>query len=413
MEESLLANPLTGDFNAVVQVSVPTVNRLLASMHQNHGNEANLPRLPHRTVRKIPEKPLGRSLANIKGRAQVQIGVPTVALIANVPRSANVSCWIRARYKPDPNSVSLPEFIHGKIAARFDVTQLKLFGASFIFAAASSDDSQITFTESKLNSADSQKVTGLIRDFLRARGTAVLGLPPDIPAGALDFRALIDGQGRQAVALPIMFAGAAPASGNLGQVFLDGSDFAIAVGKDAILTLMQPYINQFNQAPKPDEPVLWATYKISMAAALQWPDGGALTLTISGTAKTSAVAFPNATFEIRQSFTFTFNASTQSIAITPSGEPSVAKLTFSGGADPTAWLSSAVLNNVEAAKKEVKNDMINRFKTERDKALEVANEKINEMLAPRPKQLRDRCKRSTTWRKSRLRQLPPATTECC
>src|SRR5215470_6249689 len=114
-----MANPLTGDFDAVVQVSVPTVNRLLASMHQNHGNDAGLPTLLHRAVVSIGDKPLGGSLAGIKGSARVQIGVPTVALVANKPRSADVTCWIRARYHAAPESVvPLPEFIHGRVSAR-------------------------------------------------------------------------------------------------------------------------------------------------------------------------------------------------------------------------------------------------------------------------------------------------------
>jgi hypothetical protein len=404
-----MPNPLTGDFDAVVQVSVPTLNRLLTSMHQNDGNDAGLPTLPHRAVVSIGDKPLGGSLAGIKGSARVQIGVPTVALVANEPRSVDVSCWIRARYHADPKTVSLPEFIHGRISARFDVTDAKVpfFDVSFgILATASPEDAHITFTDSGLNSVDSQKVTLLIRDFLRTRAVALLSLFPDIPSGAFDFRALTDGQGRQAVALPIMLAGTAPASGNLGQVFLDGTDCAIAVSKEAILTLLQPYIIQFNQDPKPNEPVLWATYKVSMTAALTWI--GALTLTISGTAKTSAVGFPNATFELRQSFTFPFTASAQSIAITPSGEPSVEKLTFSGGADPAAWLSSWVLNNVEAAKKQIKNGMIDRFKTERDKALEVANEEINEKLAPRREQLRDLLRKIDDLAEVTLTSAPPS-----
>src|SRR5262249_4893597 len=151
--------------------------------------------------------------------------------------------------------------------------------------------SKITFTDSGLNSADNQKVTSLIRDFLRTKGTAALGLPPGIPSSAVDFRGLIDGQGRQAVALPITLSDAAPGAGNLGRVSLEGSDFAIAVSKEAILTLIQPYVEDLNKAPQPDFSFtrlgFTPTYKLSMTAKVDWPNGGALTLDISGTAKTS------------------------------------------------------------------------------------------------------------------------------
>ena len=42
-----MANPLTGEHDAVLQVSVGTLNRLMASMHQNERSESALPSLPH------------------------------------------------------------------------------------------------------------------------------------------------------------------------------------------------------------------------------------------------------------------------------------------------------------------------------------------------------------------------------
>jgi hypothetical protein len=382
-----MANQLTGDFDAVVQVSVPTVNRLLASMHQNRGDDAGPPphTLPHRGAVSIGNKPLSGALAGIKGTAWVQIGVPTVALVANSPRSADVSCWIRARYFPNPKTVSLPEFIHGRIVARFDVKPSKPFyGIPLgIRASASPDDAHITFTDSNLGSADSQKVTGLIRDYLRTRIDAFFSFLPDIPAGVFDFQALTDGQGRQAVALPIMLTGAAAGTGSLGQVFLDNNDFGIAISKEFILAQMQPAIDALNQAkPEFDVPALGMTahYKASITAAVTW--NGDLTLKISGTAHTShkkfgVKVFPDATFEISQSFTFTFEAPTQSISITPSGGPNV-----------KVALTDGLGKYYPPAKDKAKSELTNRFVTERDKALNKANQEINEALAKQREQVR-------------------------
>ncbi len=383
-----MANPLTGDFDAVVQVSVPTVNRLLASMHQNRGDDAGPPpphTLPHRGALSIGNKPLSGALAGIKGTAWVQIGVPTVALVANAPQSADVSCWIRARYFPNPKTVSLPEFIHGRIVARFDVKASKPFyGIPLgIRASASPDDAHITFTDSNLGSADSQKVTGLIRDYLRTRIDAFFSFLPDVPAGIFDFQALTDGQGRQAVALPIMLTGAPAGAGNVGRVFLDGSDFAIAISKEFILAQMQPAIEALNQAkPEFDVPALGMTahYKASMTATVTW--NGALTLKISGTAHTShkkfgIKVFPDAKFEISQSFTLTFNASTQSISVTPSGGPNVKLELFNG-----------LGKYYPPAKDKAKTELTNRFVTERDNALTKANQEINATLATQREQVR-------------------------
>ena len=46
-DEGIMSNPLTGDFDAILQVSGSTVNRLLASMHQNAFTNRNLPSFPH------------------------------------------------------------------------------------------------------------------------------------------------------------------------------------------------------------------------------------------------------------------------------------------------------------------------------------------------------------------------------
>jgi peroxiredoxin len=420
-----VANPLTGDFDAVVQLSMPTLNRLLASMHQNHGNDAGLPTLPHRTEVSLPwngDKPFGGSLAGIKGRAGVQIGAPTVALIANEPRAVNMSCWIRARYYPDPQTASLPEFIHGRIVARYEVKPITLsilFGASFILATASSEDANITFTDSGLNSADKEKVTGLIRDFLRTKGTAVLGLPPHISSGAVDFRGLIDGQGRQAVALPITLTDAAPGAGNLGRVFLEGGDFAIAISKEAILTLIQPYIEYFNKTPQPDFSFtrlgFHPTYKLSMTATVDWPNGGALTLDISGTAKTShkisvkvnvfgysvgvdvIKVFPDVDFGVRQSFTFHLNSSNQSISIEPSGKPNVYQLD----------LYNAVGAYYPPTKAEVETELTNRFVLGRDDALDVMNDKIDPPLAEQREQVRKLLRRIDDMAEITLASVPP------
>jgi peroxiredoxin len=383
-----MANPLTGDFDAVVQVSVPTANRLLASMHQSYGNDADLPTLPHRKVVFIGDKPLGGSLTGIRGTARVQIGAPTVALIANAPRSANVSCWIRARYNPEPKSAPMPEFIHGKIVARFNIAEVKFYGTVIgIRASASADDAHITFNksaESQLNTTDNQKITGLIRDFLRTRVNAFLKLPQGVPAAALAFQAVTDGQGRQALSLPIMINGGTSSSSNLGQVFLDKSDFAIAISKEFILELIQPAIDAINQTTPnfsvtatfgwgPFKYSQTAHYTVSMTAKANWKDGE-LTLGVSGTAETPHMLFPNATFNVSQTFALEFDATTQSVSLT-AFSPAKVSVTVKGP-----------LKHFVETKAE--NEVRAKFETERNKGLKKANQQIGAALALQREQLR-------------------------
>jgi hypothetical protein len=63
LEEAAFANSLTGDFDAVLQVSESTINRLMATLHQNAGTQKDekgklLPGHPHAiSVRIRPVRP--------------------------------------------------------------------------------------------------------------------------------------------------------------------------------------------------------------------------------------------------------------------------------------------------------------------------------------------------------------------
>src|SRR5262245_65208509 len=70
-----MANALTGDFDAVVQISLRTVYRLLATIHQNSDANtvlpASAPRLPHRLTFRVD---------GTKGWFTAQLGVPALEL---------------------------------------------------------------------------------------------------------------------------------------------------------------------------------------------------------------------------------------------------------------------------------------------------------------------------------------------
>jgi len=99
-----MPNPLTGDFEAVVQVSGSTVNHLLATMHANAGNEQGLPTLPHRAFVRIGDDALGGAIDGVRGATRAQIAAPTVELIGGSQGQFTLECWIRARYVPDPDT---------------------------------------------------------------------------------------------------------------------------------------------------------------------------------------------------------------------------------------------------------------------------------------------------------------------
>ena len=96
-----MSNPLTGDFDAVFQVSGSTVNRLLASMHQNAFTNRKLPSFPHTVQIRIGDD---RALEGVRGFAQVQVGCPRIELIHGAIDRFVIVVDVRARYWPDPGT---------------------------------------------------------------------------------------------------------------------------------------------------------------------------------------------------------------------------------------------------------------------------------------------------------------------
>src|SRR3954465_12635951 len=96
-----MANPLTGDFDAVLQVSGGTVNRLLASMHQNAWAKPNLPSFPHSIVVRLGEQ---EGIDGIQGRRGGRGPVPRIEFVDRADDRFVLDVSIRARYLPDPGT---------------------------------------------------------------------------------------------------------------------------------------------------------------------------------------------------------------------------------------------------------------------------------------------------------------------
>src|SRR4051812_43810583 len=111
-----MPNPLTGDFDAVLQVSGGTVNRLVASMHQNAFADASKPSLPHVSWFRIGnhDQPQGE-----RGSVAAQISVPHITLIDGATDRFQLEVGVRARYRADPGSTPLADIIHGTVRASY------------------------------------------------------------------------------------------------------------------------------------------------------------------------------------------------------------------------------------------------------------------------------------------------------
>jgi hypothetical protein len=116
-----MANLLTGDYDAVVQVSESTFNRLLASMHQNAWQDTSRPSLPHTVgVRLGDDGPID----GVRGSAWAQIGAPYLRLINGATRQFELEVPVRMRYRPDPGTTYIPTYSVGPLRATYEIVDI-------------------------------------------------------------------------------------------------------------------------------------------------------------------------------------------------------------------------------------------------------------------------------------------------
>jgi hypothetical protein len=292
-----VANSLTGDYEAAVQIAIRQINGLLGTLHQNGATADAALQLPHSAILRIADRqqPVtggfedwvmrfqraspGRGLRDIRtqltstappgaarmlteafntlyeswgkvlpppgtlrGLARLQVSSPTITVPVGSSSEITVYANIRAAYYPDPGTPDLPAPIHGVMQAAFEVRKsLTSLGARLLISP-SSDDSKIQFIAapgSGLSSSDQNTLGVQVRNVLREQMSL---LPVDLPADFqfTDFKGLGSAPD-QVIALPFQLSGAvAPASGvqPLNQVFIGPSGFAVAVSKDYVSGLI-------------------------------------------------------------------------------------------------------------------------------------------------------------------------------
>ena len=129
-----MSNSLTGDFDLVAQFSLPTVNRILGSIHQK-GNAVNdgitflhsfRTHIPQNSGPGFPVGKGGIPIPNpsaVQGIIEVQVSTPTITLVANSSTRVTAHFEIMVHYIADDPASTLPEFVHGELQATFSVLQ--------------------------------------------------------------------------------------------------------------------------------------------------------------------------------------------------------------------------------------------------------------------------------------------------
>jgi hypothetical protein len=230
-----VANPLTGDFDAVLQIAVPAMNALMAVMHERHAEPITL--LHSATVR------LDDPGARMAGLASIQFAAPTVSVPAAGARTrVTVHQPVRARYLADAGSAALPAHVHGEAAitiALGHVADRRVGGSLELrFDGAALED--IHFTPgsgaARLDAEQVRQVIAAIRAYVR-RALEPVHERLDLAASVrqVDFRTLAH------PAHPVLMALASFGRSDLGAGAADGASrvlvddrngFALAIGAE-------------------------------------------------------------------------------------------------------------------------------------------------------------------------------------
>jgi peroxiredoxin len=291
-----MANVLTGDYEAVLQMAIRQINGLLGTLHQNGATQDAALKLLHSTTGRIGDpgrRPPdvsafgdwliefqragpGRGLrdtraqltstappgaaqmlsdafarfdrdwvvlfppeAVVRGLAKLQVASPTITVPPGSSSEIIVNAGIRAQYYPDPGTADLPAPVHGDVHAAYEVRRIQTSEGPSLLISPSSQDAKIQFNAapgSGLSAGDANTLAVQIRKVLREGVTLLpVRLPDNFPF--TDFKGLGSGPS-QVIALPFQLSGAGPpASGiqPLTQSFIGSSGFAVALGKEYVI----------------------------------------------------------------------------------------------------------------------------------------------------------------------------------
>jgi peroxiredoxin len=293
-----MANPLTGNYDAIVQIALRQINGLLAALHQNGADEAAELKLLHNAHLRIPPQkrrrpgadaltewvleyqhagvargfpqlknalvshaPAGaaRTLADalgsldelppvedapdaLKGHVQLQLSTLRISIPGESSSRVTVHAHIRARYFPLPDTSDLPAPIHGEVRAVFEVRTSTVLGRRRLVVRPSADDADITFSAAAgtgLTAADVGRLSSQVRKVIRD-GFEIL--PVDVPAGFpfSEFKGVGSGS-HAALALPISLSGGGlppNAIHSITSSFLGSSGFGFAVSREHVTSLI-------------------------------------------------------------------------------------------------------------------------------------------------------------------------------
>lgn len=379
-----MANPLTGDYDVVLQVSGATINRLLASMHQNTDPDSKLPKFPHSVSMRIGDP---TPIDGMRGTAWAQVSVPLIELIHGEDDRFNLEVAIRARYRPDPGTTPLPEFIHGTIRAQYrihsidpncwgwgkagaDYLWVKVVPDTVSFDGTAVDDQSVFELVQQQNPAEiDSRITRLATFLLKHTFKATpQKVEKRFRRGSM--RSLHPGMNRSAVAVPLAGQGQIA---SIDQEFLDNRHFGVAISKALIESSVQAELDNLTASfvafPQftlrvsfAGYPVLTVniTWRLTLAnASAEWTGGvlpfaggsvGVITVKVTGQARTPDPKY-NFDVHVTQLAMVTFNSSSEEFAVNLLGSPTLVIPGLIGEAIDIAGKKGEIGQSIESSLK--------------------------------------------------------------
>ncbi len=364
-----MANILTGEFDVVAELTIPAVNRILATLHSAE-------RFPHSVSARVKdEKPHGSDVSHpttvgivdasgdapvdpgpsgvfpllgaealalasyyvldpivnldvedmapepvvpskLRGWAQLQLAAPTLELATGTSVTARIG--LMARYFPDPDTSPLAPFLHGELRLTADVNHVASQVENVVdidLEAGQLDVSfQPTWSSAPLSAPDLLALNRLVHNTLK---TSLLPANVILPSGIqhLQLKPL---HGSPNVVSLLMNMGSVRGNAAIFQnAYLSGSgeDFGFAVGVDFIRAALAPLAQNLLGQPLPpfsiEVPFLGsATYTTTLNSVATDLVTGSIVLTIRGRAHTPTGWAPDFDFTARLSFSLAVSGAT-------------------------------------------------------------------------------------------------------
>lgn len=375
-----MSNSLTGDFDLVAQFSLPTVNRILGSIHQK-GNAVNdgitflhsfRTHIPQNSGPGFPVGKGGIPIPNpsaVQGIIEVQVSTPTITLVANSSTRVTAHFEIMVHYIADDPASTLPEFVHGELQATFSVLQQAAGNKNSLLTmdiqAANLEVNFIPDAGLPLSAQDLAIITAELKSFLN---TGFEPVNASLPKGIdfLRFKTMPGGTPAVALLLSLTSAVLNPnAADGVTNTFLQSNhDFAIALSSEFVLGLLKPMKQQIESTPPQNLSSCGGSAAISspkFSAQLENTGLIAITITATGT------------------FHWLFGTDALSITILQHLQLSLIEATqtfvLSAPSDPTVTIQGLPFYTVTA-----ENDLKAQFIAQRNAAINQAQVQINNSI---------------------------------